>query len=68
VIFQFSEANIIVPDAVILKISWRQEFLTHQVHMASKVYFLAQFDARSKTEKSRRVIELRLVCVGLHRR
>jgi hypothetical protein len=34
--------------------------------MASKIYFLAQFCVLSKTEKSRRVTESRLVCVGLY--
>ena len=36
-IFQFSESNITVPDAILLKISQRQNLLTHQIHMASKV-------------------------------
>jgi hypothetical protein len=36
-----------------------QDFLTHQVHMASKIHFLARFYVLSKTEKSRRVTESR---------
>ena len=30
-------------DLIFLKISWRQDVLTHQVHMASKIYFGSKF-------------------------
>ena len=39
----------------------RPNILTHQVHVSSKIYFLALFSVLSKTEKSRRITESRPV-------
>ena len=64
--FQFLEANVInASGAISAKILLQQDMLTLQVSMASKIYFLTQFFVLSKTEKSHRVTESHLVCVGL---